>query len=577
VISRINKYNFRKNLLLIIASIFSILFFANTVKSEVFYVSSQQEFEEAQDNAAFNDSILWISDTYYDIDLEIEKDRLFIAAEELGEVIFSGESKVEISADSITFQGFQFLQGDIGTEHVIDVTGSYILITQININAYDSYKYLRVKEESRYVTITYSNFENRLNLFDQNILSLLVDDTNPGYHKVQYCSFKNFEGTGNDMGIEPIRIGVSTQAEYISRSLVEYCYFTQCNGDGEIISNKARQNVFRYNTFDDNPKAELVLRHGSENIVYSNFFLNGKGGVRVREGQDQYIYNNYFYNLDDRAIYLQNEYDDPLDNINIAFNTIINCDDIRLGGDGGNYNPTNITFANNIFYRPGNDIFRNETGDEIWIGNIFFGDLDIPLPANGLTETDPLLEENSAGYYALSANSPAINAADSGYLLLPIFEGIENIDTSILLDLMQQSRPSLIGQKDLGCSEFSDSLVVQPFATEENTGPSYETSIVTSIEDKINENTDLIKITTNQSSDQLNISIYNSNASKIKIDIYNLNGKRLDSIFRESVQNGANYIRKDVAHLPSGLYILNAKYFDRLGKINKSQTLKFVK
>ena len=53
------------------------------------------------------------------------------------------------------------------------------------------------------------------------------------------------------------------------------------------------------NTFENNTKAELVLRHGSEAVVYGNFFLNGKGGVRVREGQDHYIFNNYFYELKD--------------------------------------------------------------------------------------------------------------------------------------------------------------------------------------------------------------------------------------------------------------------------------------
>lgn len=66
-----------------------------------------------------------------------------------------------------------------------------------------------------------------------------------------------------------------------------------------------------------------------ENTVYGNFFMNGKGGIRIREGQHHYIYNNYFYNLQDRAIFLQNDDSDPLADINIAFNTIINCGEVR--------------------------------------------------------------------------------------------------------------------------------------------------------------------------------------------------------------------------------------------------------
>ncbi len=203
---------------LVYASIFCSLLFSTNLKSEVFYVSSQQEFDNAHDNSAMNDSIVWRVGTYSDIFMDIEKDHLTIMAENLGGTIFTGASRVDITGDYITLQGFQFLDGDIGTRDVINTRGSHGIFTQINIRAYTCYKYLRVREESQFVEITYCNFENRLNLDDQNILSILVDDTNPGYHKIQYCSFKNFDGTGNDLGIEPIRIGLSTQPDSISRS-----------------------------------------------------------------------------------------------------------------------------------------------------------------------------------------------------------------------------------------------------------------------------------------------------------------------------------------------------------------------
>ncbi len=557
----------------------SIIFFlllSTYAKAEVFYVTTQQEFDNAQSNAKANDSIVWRNGTYTDIFMEIEKDNLTIMAEELGKTIFTGESYVDIKSDNINFIGFQFLDGNIGQEHVINVRGSHVLITQINIRAYTSYKYLRVREESQYTTITYCNFENRLNLDDQNILSLLVDDTNPGYHKVQYCSFKNFDGTGNDLGIEPIRVGVSTQADFNSRCVVEYCYFTQCNGDGELISSKASQNVYRFNTFEDNPRAELVLRHGSESIVYGNFFLNGKGGVRVREGQDHYIYNNYFYEIDDRAIYIQNEDSDPLDNINIAFNTIVDCSEIRLGGTG-NDKPTNVTFTNNIFSDPDDDLFEDATGTETWIGNIAFGDLGISVPSSGVSRQDPLLVKNSQGFFGLDANSPAIDAAQPGFASLPEFMGVENIDTDLLFDMMKQERPSSIAERDLGSNEYPHNVPIQPFATEENTGPDYNTSTTTSVQ-KIAQNvSDFLKVYPNPVYDTLTIETNNKSKARLKIDIFNTEGKMVYSIPTQTIIADKLTLSYNIGFFPAGIYTMRATIEDIPSGPKKMQSINFSK
>lgn len=561
---------------LVTASIFCTLLFSINGKAEIIYVNSQQAFDTAHDNAGVNDSIVWRSGTYADIFMDIEKDRLFITAENLGGTIFTGASRVDITGDYITLQGFQFLEGNIGTKDVINTRGSYNIFTQINIRAYTCYKYLRVREESQYAEITYCNFENRLNLDDQNILSILVDDTNPGYHKIQYCSFKNFDGTGNDLGIEPIRIGLSTQADHISRSLVEYCYFTQCNGDGELISSKASENVYRFNTFENNPKAELVLRHGSKAIVYGNFFLNGKGGVRVREGQNHYIYNNYFYELDDRAIYLQNNASDRLDHINIAFNTIFDCSEVILGGAGGN-RPTNVTFANNIFSDPDDDLFKEATGAETWIGNLSFGDLGIPRPASGIATGDPQLVENSEGFFGLAEGSPAINAAQEGYAMLPQFEGMEDIDSEILFDLMGQNRPVPIEEKDLGCNEAPHNILIRPIATEENTGPSYNTSTISSLQNNTLIVNDLIEISPNPVFDQLNMTIYSVSKVDLQIDIFNLEGRSIRTISKKNILSGKVTLSKNIEDLAAGLYTIRAISRDLQGGRDRIQTIKFIK
>lgn len=451
--------------------LFSFLFFSALASAQTRYdVSSLADFNTAQGQANAGDTIVWESGTYSDVGMSINKDGLIVTAEPYGSVLFKGVSRVTINANDATFSGFQYVGGYIATLDVIRVYGSDVLITHVNIQNYTSHKYLRVYEESRRTTISNCNFENRLNLDDQNILSILVG-SEPGYHKIQYCSFKNFDGIGNDQGIEPIRIGVSSQGNLDSRTLVEYCYFTQCSGDGEIISHKSRQNVYRYNTFENNPVAELVLRHGDEGIVYGNFFLNNMGGIRVREGSNHFIYNNYFEGLNSRTIYLQNDPSDPLSDIHIYHNTIINSDEVRLGSNGSNP-PTNVTIANNVFTNSAGPIFSEDTENETWIGNLYFGTLGIDAPSTGLSNIDPILSENTEGFLQPEVNSPVITAASAGYPAVPLYPDMD-YDNEILLDLMKEPRPMSIADRAIGASEFSSNINVQPHVNELNTGPSY--------------------------------------------------------------------------------------------------------
>jgi len=433
-------------------------------------VNSKSSFDTALKTALPGDTILWKTGVYHDIYMVIGNSQLVVAAEIPGKVIFTGNSKVLISGNHNTLSGFQFLSGNIGSDEVIVVNGSYNHITQLNIKDYDCTKYLVISSAGEHNTVSYCNLEHRANSLNKNILSILVDANKPGYNTIRYCSFKNFDGNGGDEGVEPIRIGLGSQGGFISRSVVEYCYFTQCNGDGEIISNKSRQNVFRHNTFEDNPVAELVLRHGDEGVVYGNFFLNGMGGIRVKEGQHHVIYNNYFSGLKERSLILLNYHVDPLDSITIAYNTFVNSARVRLGSPGS-YAPAHITLANNIFSEPDNTLFSEGTGTETWIGNIAYGSLGI-FQTEGLRIANPGLELNSEGYCELQATSTAIDSAQPGYPDLPNYPELD-IDYEVAYDLMKQQRPSEIPMKDIGCSEFPHEVVVKPHATAENTGPPY--------------------------------------------------------------------------------------------------------
>lgn len=460
----------QKKIFLFVVTLLMVVQYA-TIQAANYVVNTVSGFNNAQTSAQAGDTITWNSGTFSGIDLNIVKSNLVILAEAPGKTIFTGASKLQINGSYNTIGGFQFLNGNIKSNQLITVSGSHNQFNQINIKDYYCTKYFVINSDARYNLLTHCNFERRAFIGDKNILSILVSEQAPGYNTIRYCSFKDFPGNGGDEGMEPIRIGLSTQGEFISRTTVEYCYFTECNGDGEIISNKSRQNVFRYNTFEDNPKAELVLRHGDEAVVYGNFFLNGMGGVRIKEGQHHVLFNNYFANLAKYPINLQNYNVDPLDSITIAYNTIVNSQNIRLG-KAGTYPPKHVTFANNIFYNNQSEkLFMDATGTENWIGNISYGILGFARP-EGITDADPAFTLNQQGFYELSAGSPAINSAQPGYPDLPNYPDL-GIDYEIMFDLIRNERPKEISLKDVGCIEFSTNTLVKPFATAENTGPFY--------------------------------------------------------------------------------------------------------
>ncbi|MCK5464330.1 MAG: hypothetical protein KAI95_14980, partial [Bacteroidales bacterium] len=404
----------------VIIFIFCIL--STHLFAENIYVSSLSEFNKAQNIILSGDTITWKNGIYKNADILVYCNGIRVLAEELGKAVFTGSSKCDIAGDNIIFSGFQFMKGKVQAD-VLTLSGDHNLVTQVNISDYTSNYYVNIKVGSRYNVGTYSNFENKPRAASgkegTSIFQIQASPSSIGYHKVSYCSFLNHTapaGAGGDYGMEAIRIGYSYQCQNISRSIVEYCYFYKCNGDGEIISNKARENVFRYNTFADNGQSHFTQRHGDAAYIYGNFFLNGMG-VRIKEGQGHAVFNNYFNTGTYTAINLQNHKADPPDSILIAFNTFVNSGPVLLGGSGS-YKPAHVTIANNIFKGGSSGIFDDPTGTESWLGNIAFGNLGIKV-LEGISLDDPGLISNPEGFFAPSDGSPAIDAAKEGYPTIP--------------------------------------------------------------------------------------------------------------------------------------------------------------
>jgi hypothetical protein len=548
-------------------SLFLVLLLSiSLVNATTFTVASLAEYNSAMASASANDIIIWKSSAtpYNDIIMSITKSNIIIKAETAGGVIFSGNSRVFIGGNSVEFSGFQFINGDIGIETVLKVRGDDVIIKDINISGVICYKYLVVEIQSRRAHISYCNFENRPNYEDRNILSIIVDPSTPGYHIISHCSFKNFSVPPGvpvgDAGVEPIRIneGGTIDGDFISRSIVEYCYFTQCNGDREIISHKSRQNIYRYNTFENNPVSELTLRHGDEGIVYGNFFINGRGGVRAREGKDHFIYNNYFQNLTE-SIFLQDfDSDLPEDrvrNVTILNNTFVKTGPILLEETSGVLKVENTVIANNIFDQPLSQHFQDANGTETFIGNIASGTLGIANPNDNskIRIVNPDLELNTSGFYQLTTTSPAINASLSGYPAIPTYPGL-SIDSELLLDIVKNTRPTTNTLKDVGCSEFPQTNIVKPIATSSNTGPSYITGVLSVNE--VSKEEQGISVFPNPSGNVINLLFTNKNISSVSLKITDYTGKVIIVLGENILINDFKPMPFDISNLSTGLYIL---------------------
>lgn len=464
-----------------VRNVYSVILLFLIACSQIFpktyLINSVSSYNANLINFVKGDTVVWRNGNYRNQFWRIRSSGVVIMAEKPGGVIFGGASSVSIEADSITLSGFQFLNGSV-TNNVIDIYGSFNTISDINISSYASYYYLCINPSGRHNLINRCNFENKPpaenDSTGMSIFQVEVDRYQPGYNIIRYCSFRNHTAkfyNAGDYGMESLRIGYSYQHTFISRTIVEYCFFYHCNGDDEIISNKSRQNVFRYNTFLDNGTAHLTLRRGSETAVYGNFFING-AGIRIKEGGNQYIYNNYFNTEGRFPVWLVNYNGDPkVDTVVAAYNTFFNCGPVELGGTG-DFKPQNVSFINNIFSESPGGNFRDETGKEKFSGNITDGNSGVSVQSGITKVRSLLLRENKYGYPQPGKSGPAVNKAAVFHPDFKIFPGLE-YDSGILLDITGSLRSRPDDKNDAGCFEYSDNNFVKPFALRENTGPEY--------------------------------------------------------------------------------------------------------
>jgi hypothetical protein len=547
------------------------LMFTQALEAAIINVNSIAALKTAINNSAVNDIIILADGTYLNTTLTISKNKITVKSATPGGVYLNGTNDITISGENVTFSGFQFTSGDIGTNFLLKVGGKYNKITHLNFSNYYAKKYIEIQEGSQYNEISYCNIEKKPAAAEIGCtIQISTSTTVPGYHKISYCSFQNFEGLGGDYGNEPIRIGLGAESQNISRTIVEHCYFNNTGlGDSETISIKCQENVVRYCTFTNQQNAMLCFRNGDNNVAYSNFFINA-GGIRVKEANNIYCYNNYFENSGTTTgsnnadavtyVYYTANTTNVLNNINFIHNTFYNCSNIDLGGIGA----TNNTWANNIFQKNSGDIFSNQNSGTTWVGNIYKGTLGINIPS-GMNYLNPFLALNSEVYYGLSSSSP-INNANSGYPTILDIADIDD-DPNLLFDISGQARPTTVTLKDVGCDEYTTGTTSNHPLNLSEVGPSYLVTLATDTHDLSTTKTNVFP---NPVQNNLTIQFPNTIDSQTEITIMTINGQVIKKqiIAQDELIDYQKQI--DVTDLKNGIYLI------QLHCINFSKVLKIV-
>lgn len=415
---------------------------ATTAVSREVLVNTPKEFKQALNTLQPGDVVLLRDGEWRDAELVIEANGtaeapITVRAEHPGRVLLTGNSSIRLGGSHVVLDGLCFKDGHAKDAHAVafrtkdERKARHCRLTNTAFLDFNPPS----RADSSYWVSLYG-ISNRVDhcLFQGKndgspTLTVWVEDA-PNHHRIDHNQFITRPPLGRNGG-ETIRVGDSKNSMRNSRTVVEHNYFEDCSGEGEIISNKSCENLYRHNTFFE-CRGALVLRHGNRCRVEANWFLgndrDGTGGVRII-GEDHLIVNNYFDRLAgtdfESALPLVdgipnsalNEYF-QIKRATVAFNTFVNCrQTLTFGAGVGRRNrsqpPLDCLIANNLLVSPHGPLIRVED-DPLrtrWVGNLHHGtELGLP-PVEGLIAADPRLVRSADGLWQPAPDSPVLRAA----------------------------------------------------------------------------------------------------------------------------------------------------------------------
>jgi poly(beta-D-mannuronate) lyase len=395
------------------------------------YILDFNQLKDIQPELIEGDTVLIKDGTYPDLSLTINNKallnkRITIKSENFGKVILTGNCKINIIGNHITFGDFIFKDGGIKNSVEIKGLGNRITNCDFSFNNSDGPIIAIHSKNNRIDHCIFHDF-TKAGVWVEVIRTSIND-----YVLIDHNIFRNRSlGIGN--GFETIRIGTSGNSLSDSNSIIYNNLFENCDGELEAISNKSSGNIIYKNTLL-NTKGTITLRHGNSSIVAKNKFLQNNientGGIRIC-GENHIIYNNLLKGVSSSSISINNGVvNSPLNgylqvkNVNILNNYLVNntCDyTIGLIKNGGNLKPTG-KITENIVYKTNNEVvfsFNGTGGNILYTNNKYYATNFGNKPLNEGELSDPLnfnplsIDESKFGYDELIGPQISISPEDS--------------------------------------------------------------------------------------------------------------------------------------------------------------------
>jgi len=283
---------------------------ATRLSAKVFKVASPDELLAAAVKAVAGDEIVVKNGLYQSWHLVIStngsiRKPIIIRAETSGKVIFSGdvnEPVFQLTGSYTTLSGFRFS----GCTELKDSKGSGTLVElkatgNCRVTDCSFIKNISKVQFTPMVVVSGKADNNRVdhcrfegNIDNQELQVRITAETMPLHTLIDNNEFKNKDKVSwaNGNGGECIQIGqdpVLLGTKY-SYTIVRDNRFTACNGEPEVVSNKASGNRYIKNVFES-CQGELVMRGGHDCVIDSNTITSGSGGIRIN-GTNHVVTNN---------------------------------------------------------------------------------------------------------------------------------------------------------------------------------------------------------------------------------------------------------------------------------------------
>lgn len=186
---------------------------------------------------------------------------------------FIGKARLQLNGSNYTISNIEFSNQDKNinySSHIITINASYLTIinlTMLNISCKNNdLDFFRTFSTVTHLSIYNSLFDGKKNT------GVFVRLDFPFYFTIKNCVFQNFFPISSANGGEMIRLATGSFENKDSFCTIDSCYFTNCQGDPEIISIKCSSVTIKNCVFEHNGGKRLVFRHTHKSIASNCFF-----------------------------------------------------------------------------------------------------------------------------------------------------------------------------------------------------------------------------------------------------------------------------------------------------------------